>query len=179
MAGQSVTMLVFAPSRSRSGLPDFDRQQLLGPDGTTTFHLTSVPADGSILLIGIDPDWCSPTRYTLEEVLTVGAADYYNCRHRSIKKYTVKPKPSQIVVYMGEYSRARTSILLPMAVLSRDRADSHLQRAEASGVEADLGPRGQPGADFSGFAGLIDAKTARPRQELTCQKVARKERRTR
>jgi hypothetical protein len=115
MAGRSVTMLISAPKGSRFGLIVFKSQQVLGADGTATFHLTTVPAGSGILLAGIDSSWCSPSVYAIERVLTVGAAEDRGCPHRSIKKFAVEPKPSRIVVYMGEYSRLEKALYFPWA----------------------------------------------------------------
>jgi hypothetical protein len=90
----------------------FDRRERTDSSGAVVFHVINLPASGYITVTDIDPYQCSYGLYDLGRVMTTGAADYA-CPHRSVEKFALAPKPGEIVIYVGEYTRLERILYLP------------------------------------------------------------------
>ncbi len=89
-----------------------DKREYTAQDGTAVFHVGPLPSFGWVDVVDeADPDQCSPGLNPLDQVIHTGVA-VWNCPHRP-RKFAVSPKPFEIVIYVGEYSRWERILYLP------------------------------------------------------------------
>lgn len=94
-----------------------NRWQYTDASGSTLFHVSAPIQLSASIFVGGLVDTCATATYRAKEVLQTGVAiaDTKICPHRPVKKFLVRPRPGEIVVYDPQYSRWERTLYFPWA----------------------------------------------------------------